>query len=85
MPLFEKEPNGQAAKSKYIMGRRNWCAVWWDINGDLVFDVRVEIEKGVGRTARLVSRSLVFPPLCLSQPTAMLCELHHLDGHLRKQ
>ncbi|KAH9926121.1 uncharacterized protein B0H18DRAFT_1085075 [Fomitopsis serialis] len=51
IPLFEKEPNGQPAKSKCIMGRRNWCAVWWETSGDLVFDMRVEIEKGIGRTA----------------------------------
>lgn len=51
IPLFDKDPNGQPAKSKYIMGRRNWCAVHWNPStGDLVFDIRVEVEKGVGRT-----------------------------------
>ncbi|TFY58586.1 hypothetical protein EVJ58_g6335 [Rhodofomes roseus] len=57
VPLFEKEPNGQPAKSKFIMGRRNWCAVWWENNGDLVFDMRVEIEKGIGRTASYAVRA----------------------------
>lgn len=36
---------------KYIMGRRNWTSVIWDDeSGDLVFDIRVEIEKGNGVT-----------------------------------
>ncbi|KZT74001.1 hypothetical protein DAEQUDRAFT_720843 [Daedalea quercina L-15889] len=57
VPLFEKEPNGQPAKSKFIMGRRNWCAVLWDNNGNLIFDIRVEIEKGIGRTASYAIRA----------------------------
>jgi len=57
IPLFEKEPNGQPAKSKCIMGRRNWCAVWWEASGDLLFDMRVEIEKGIGRTASYAVRA----------------------------
>ncbi len=33
------------------MGRRNWCSVDWEpSSGDLVFDVRVEKEKGLGTT-----------------------------------
>jgi len=33
------------------MGRRNWCQVEWDpTTGDLVFDIRVEKEKGLGET-----------------------------------
>ncbi|KIY71124.1 hypothetical protein CYLTODRAFT_419127 [Cylindrobasidium torrendii FP15055 ss-10] len=52
LPLFTHEPDGSARKSnKYIMGRRNWCAVDWDIrSGDLVYDIRVESEKGLGVT-----------------------------------
>ncbi|KZT11642.1 uncharacterized protein LAESUDRAFT_720903 [Laetiporus sulphureus 93-53] len=58
VPIFEKEPNGSPAKSKYIMGRRNWCAVRWDQDtGDLVFDIRIEEEKGVGRTVGYAIRS----------------------------
>ena len=31
------------------MGRRNWCAVWWDpSSGEMVFDIRVERGKGLG-------------------------------------
>lgn len=33
------------------MGRRNWCSVDWDrMTGDLMFDIRVEKEQGVGVT-----------------------------------
>ncbi|KAI0948563.1 hypothetical protein AcV7_009271 [Taiwanofungus camphoratus] len=58
VPLFDNDPNGRSAKSKYIMGRRNWCAVRWDTaSGDLIFDIRVEIEKGIGRTKGYEIRS----------------------------
>jgi len=51
MPLFNIEPNGQSRKQKYIMGRRNWCQVELDErNHELVFDIRVEKEKGDGDT-----------------------------------
>lgn len=51
IPLFTNEPNGAAAKSKYVMGRRNWCSVRWDnATGDLEFDLRVEKVKGLGTT-----------------------------------
>lgn len=37
------------------MGRRNWCQVDWNPkNGELVFDLRVEKEKGVGTTVGYV-------------------------------
>ena len=35
-----------------IMGRRNWTSVYLDANGGLVFDIRVEREKGHGETVR---------------------------------
>ncbi|KAH7912158.1 hypothetical protein BJ138DRAFT_1005044 [Hygrophoropsis aurantiaca] len=48
-PLFSHEPDGTSRKNKFIMGRRNWCAAWWDFHtGEMVFDIRVEREKGVG-------------------------------------
>ncbi|PPQ81212.1 hypothetical protein CVT25_015736 [Psilocybe cyanescens] len=51
VPIFKKEPMGQSRKQKFIMGRRNWCRVDWDENtGDLIFDIRVEREKGYGIT-----------------------------------
>jgi hypothetical protein len=52
MPLFTHDPDGTPREqNKFIMGRRNWCAVWWDRNsGELVFDIRVEKEKGVGES-----------------------------------
>ncbi|KAF8162955.1 hypothetical protein B0H34DRAFT_301294 [Crassisporium funariophilum] len=50
-PIFTKETNGQSRKQKYIMGRRNWCSVVWEpTTGELIFDIRVEIEKGHGVT-----------------------------------
>jgi hypothetical protein len=37
------------------MGQRNWCSVNWDqATGDLVFDIRVEKEKGIGTTVGYV-------------------------------
>ena len=51
VPIFEKDTDGSAPKSKYIMGRRNWCSVKWDPRtGDLIWDIRVEISKGNGET-----------------------------------
>ena len=33
------------------MGKRNWCMVdWEEQTGELVFDIRVEKEKGYGKT-----------------------------------
>ncbi|KAI6117739.1 hypothetical protein EDD16DRAFT_1885290 [Pisolithus croceorrhizus] len=48
--LFTHEPDGTVrSKNKYIMGRRNWCAVRWDgRTGEVMFDLRVETEKGLG-------------------------------------
>ncbi|KNZ75467.1 hypothetical protein J132_02800 [Termitomyces sp. J132] len=52
IPLFENEPNGQPRKQRFIMGRRNWCAVYWDQRTEgITFDIRVEKEKGHGETA----------------------------------
>ncbi|KAF9533418.1 hypothetical protein CPB83DRAFT_845226 [Crepidotus variabilis] len=51
LPIFTMEPNGQSRKQKYIMGRRNWCrAEMDDRSGELIFDIRVEREKGYGVT-----------------------------------
>jgi hypothetical protein len=51
IPLFDKDTNGSNNKQKFIMGKRNWTAVSWDPrSGDLVFDIRVEIERGGGQT-----------------------------------
>lgn len=51
LPLFDRETNGQPRKQKFVMGRRNWCAVDRDERtGELVFDIRVETEKGYGVT-----------------------------------
>lgn len=56
MPLFTHDPDGTPReKNKFIMGRRNWCAVWWDRNsGEMVFDIRVEKEKGLGESVGYV-------------------------------
>ncbi|KAI9056891.1 hypothetical protein FKP32DRAFT_1762870 [Trametes sanguinea] len=58
VPIFEKDTDGSPPKSKYIMGRRNWCSVHWDpASGDLVYDLRIEIQKGYGQTTGYVIRS----------------------------
>lgn len=50
LPVFTKEPNGNnRVQNKYIMGRRNWCAVSCDPETqELEFDIRVEMDKGYG-------------------------------------
>lgn len=51
VPLFTKDTDGSSRKQKYIMGRRNWCSVNWDApSSELEFDIRIEKEKGAGRT-----------------------------------
>jgi len=51
IPLFQKDTDGSPRKLKYIMGRRNWCSIRWDdTTGELLFDLRVEKQKGCGRT-----------------------------------
>lgn len=49
------EPHQSSTMSKssqmFIMGKRNYCMVnWEEQTGDLVFDIRVEKEKGYGET-----------------------------------
>jgi len=59
-PLFDKDTDGSKPKSQYIMGRRNWCSVSLkQPSGDLLFDIRVEKEKGNGET---VGYSVLAPP-----------------------
>ncbi|KAF5365719.1 hypothetical protein D9758_003279 [Tetrapyrgos nigripes] len=61
MPVFQTETDGSSRKQKFIMGRRNWCQVSWDEgSGDLIFDLRVEKEKGAGTSVGYVTR--VPPP-----------------------
>ena len=51
IPVFDKETNGSNRKQKYIMGARNWTSVDFDhTTGDLIFDIRVEKERGCGET-----------------------------------
>ncbi|TFY74486.1 hypothetical protein EWM64_g9525 [Hericium alpestre] len=58
MPIFVKEPDGSPAKSKFIMGRRNWCSVILEpSSGDLLFDIRVEKMKGYGETFGYIARA----------------------------
>lgn len=55
IPLFAMDTNGSSRKHKYIMARRNWCSVnWVPATGDLLFDIRVEKEKGIGSTVGYV-------------------------------
>ncbi|ETW85467.1 hypothetical protein HETIRDRAFT_32709 [Heterobasidion irregulare TC 32-1] len=58
LPLFDKEPDGSNSKSKYVMGRRNWCSIVRDAtNGDLIFDIRIEKQKGIGETVGYSTRA----------------------------
>ncbi|KAH9923948.1 uncharacterized protein BXZ73DRAFT_50764 [Epithele typhae] len=58
IPIFERDTNGTAPKSKYIMGRRNWCSINWDPStGDLIWDIRVEVMKGYGETTGYAVRA----------------------------
>ena len=65
VPLFEREPDGSSRGQRYIMGRRNYCEIDWDrSSGDVIFDVRIEKEKGVGQTVGCVSSPSTIPLFC---------------------
>ncbi|EEB86573.1 hypothetical protein MPER_16425 [Moniliophthora perniciosa FA553] len=58
LPVFATETDDSPRKHKYIMGKRNWCMTSWDEStGDLIFDIRVEKEKGCGRSKGYAVRS----------------------------
>jgi hypothetical protein len=48
--LFDRDTDGSKPRSQYIMGRRNWCCITLQPSGELLFDIRVEKEKGRGET-----------------------------------
>jgi hypothetical protein len=51
VPIFKRDTDGSKPKSKYIMGRRNWCEITLEeMSGDLSFDIRVEKKQGYGET-----------------------------------
>ncbi|KAG7092398.1 hypothetical protein E1B28_008755 [Marasmius oreades] len=51
LPVFTNDTDGSPRRQKYIMGKRNWCSTVFDEStGDLVFDIRVEKEKGIGQS-----------------------------------
>lgn len=51
VPLFERDTDGSKPQSHYLMGRRNWCSITLiQHTGDLLFDIRVEKDKGHGET-----------------------------------
>ncbi|KAJ7752003.1 hypothetical protein B0H16DRAFT_1663119 [Mycena metata] len=49
IPIFKTDTNDKPRKQKFIMGRRNWCQVDYD-DGEWVFEIHVEREKGMGQT-----------------------------------
>ncbi|TIA90153.1 hypothetical protein E3P99_01665 [Wallemia hederae] len=56
--LFEIDTNGEKCAFPYVMPRRNWTSIEFDDKtGDLVYDIRVEIEKGSGTTKGYVVKS----------------------------
>uniref|UniRef100_A0A0W0F8X0 PhoD-like phosphatase domain-containing protein n=1 Tax=Moniliophthora roreri TaxID=221103 RepID=A0A0W0F8X0_MONRR len=58
LPIFTMETDDSPRKQKYIMGKRNWCMTSWDEStGDLIFDIRVEKEKGCGHSKGYAVRS----------------------------
>jgi len=60
--LFDKDTDGSKPKSHYIMGRRNWCCITLkQPSNDLLFDIRVEKEKGHGDTVGYVIHPLTHP------------------------
>jgi hypothetical protein len=53
------------------MGQRNWCGVNWDQRtGELVFNIRVEKEKGIGTTVRYVDFVITSLRCILQVPTS---------------
>ncbi|OCF33366.1 plasma membrane protein [Kwoniella heveanensis BCC8398] len=51
IPLFEKDTDGQPSKLKgRCLNRRNYAAVEYKDNGDLIFEFRVEKSQGAGET-----------------------------------
>lgn len=51
--LFEIDTNGEKCSFPYVMPRRNWTSIEFDNEtGNLVYDIKVEIEKGSGTTKR---------------------------------
>ena len=67
LPLFIQDTDGTPSKGKFIMGKRNWCSIRWDQKtGGLLFDIRVERQKGVGETVRYAC-FLILPWIALSQ------------------
>jgi len=50
LELFKTNPDGTPNKMSNLMGRRNWTSVYLDEKGGLIFDIRVEREKGFGET-----------------------------------
>ncbi|WWC93106.1 uncharacterized protein L201_008072 [Kwoniella dendrophila CBS 6074] len=50
IPLFEKETDGSKSKMKTALNRRNYAAVEFNQDSELVFDYRVEKSQGAGET-----------------------------------
>lgn len=51
IPLFARNPDGTASKTKYVYGARNWTKVVLDEqSGELEFDIRIEKQRGWGTT-----------------------------------
>ncbi|KAF8652731.1 hypothetical protein AX16_004230 [Volvariella volvacea WC 439] len=68
--LFEKDPDGSPRKMKFIIGRRNWCQVDFDPRTyELIFDIRIERDKGLGDSVGYAARSP--PPRWQPQPRAL--------------
>ncbi|KAL5529110.1 hypothetical protein ACEPAG_5084 [Sanghuangporus baumii] len=50
VPVFTHDTDGSTNNSRVVMGRRNYCIVEYDTSGNLIFELRIEKEKGNGTT-----------------------------------
>jgi hypothetical protein len=55
LPIFAIDTDGSKARSHSVMGKRNWAQVDYLPDGNLRFDIRVEIVQGGGDTKRSVA------------------------------
>ncbi|KAI0290515.1 hypothetical protein BC826DRAFT_1092547 [Russula brevipes] len=82
IPIFDKDTDGSKPKSQYIMGRRNWCSITLKLpSRDLLFDIRVEKEKGRGETVGYGIR----PSLGFNTTYIILAGIRYLHLHRRGQ
>ena len=84
VPLFQTDTDGSKPKSPYIMGRRNWCRITLEQpTANLLFDIRVEKEKGHGETVGYEYASYLSLHLTFHSLAGILYRYLRHDGHPR--